>query len=355
MRFAVNLLLSLAMLALCLWLVWPNAHVQEQLRTTLRALEFRSFAPYVGGYVAILALSTWLRAYRWNNLLRPIGAALPLRRLMSVSAISFMAILALPARLGEFARPALLRKKGKVSATAVLGTVAVERIVDGLMVSLLVFFCCFSLRHNLTAPSWMMPTAYISLGVFTGALTFLVFALMWTDRTIRFCLTMSLLPRLAPKLAHKIDELLRKLISGFKALGDGRNLALFVLWSALYWASNGLGMWLLARGFALDLSVVGAFATMGLVAVGITLPNTPGLVGQFHVFTTMGLSLYLGKEVAQSTGLAYAITLHGIQVIWYLAAGTVAMAVTHVHWRDFVGQTVDDSSESPSTGEPVAP
>jgi hypothetical protein len=189
-----------------------------------------------------------------------------------------------------------------------------------------------------------MPTAYASLGIFFAAMTFLAFALAWPDATIKLCLTMSLLPKIAPRVAVKVEDLLRKLISGFRVLGDGRNLAMFVGWSALYWLSNGFGMWVLARGFGLHLSVVGALATMGLVAVGITLPNSPGLVGQFHYFTTLGLSLYVGKDVANSTGLAYAIVLHGIQVIWYLSTGTIAMLATRVHWRDFVGQHVVDEA-----------
>jgi hypothetical protein len=75
-------------------------------------------------------------------------------------------------------------------------------------------------------------------------------------------------------------------------------------------------------------------------------------VGQFHYFTTLGLSLYLGKTVAESTGLAYAITLHGIQVVWYLATGTISMLATRVHWRDFIGQRV---VEEPGPGPEAAP
>ena len=98
-----------------------------------------------------------------------------------------MAILALPARLGEFVRPGLLRRRG-VSASAALGTVAVERIVDGLLISLFVFCAFFSLRGP-DAPGWMMPTAYTALGVFAAALVFLVFAMWRPEKTVRFCLT----------------------------------------------------------------------------------------------------------------------------------------------------------------------
>ena len=146
MRLFINLALSLAMLGLCLWLVWPDAATRAQLDATLHSLTLAEFLPYLAGYIVLLALTHFFRAWRWNNLLEPIGVRLGAAKLMAISSVGFMAILALPARLGEFVRPALLRDKGRVSGSAVLGTVAVERIVDGLLISLMVFVFCFALR-----------------------------------------------------------------------------------------------------------------------------------------------------------------------------------------------------------------
>jgi glycosyltransferase 2 family protein len=333
-KLALNVVLSLVVLALCLFLVWPNAHVRAELAQSLRALELARFWPYLAGYVGLLAATHFFRAWRWNNLLRPMGMSLPARKLLAISSVGFMAILALPARLGELARPALLRQKGKVSASAVLGTVAVERIVDGLVVSLLVFGCCFALRGGAYERSWMMPTAWASLGVFVAAMTFLGFALRWPRATARIAVRLTLVELISPRLAAKLEDKLLHLIRGFLVLKDRRNLVCFCAWSLAYWGTNGLGMWVLARGMGLDLSVIGAFATMGIIAVGITLPNSPGLVGQFHYLTTLGLSLYMPKSVADSAGLAYAILLHGIQVVWYVGAGAVSMFTSHVSFAD---------------------
>ncbi len=342
MKLAINLALSLASLAFFAWLVWPNPHVRHELAATLAAIEFSAFWPYLFGYIGLLGVVHFFRAYRWNNLLAPIGGKLPFGKLMAVSSIGFMAILALPARLGELARPALIRDR-RVSGAAVLGTVAVERIVDGLIVSVLVFATCFALRGP-GAPGWMMPTAYTSLGVFVAAMTFLAFSFQWPEPTVRFCVTISGARLVSPKIAAAIERLLHKLISGLAVLKDGRNLALFLVWSAVYWVANGMGMWVLARGMGLDLSVVGAFATMGIVAVGITLPNTPGLVGQFQWFTSLGLSLYVGKEIADTQGLAYAILLHGIQVVWYVGIGALFMVAGHVRFTDLVKPPPGDSA-----------
>ena len=348
MKLAINLALSLSTLAVCLWLVWPSAAERTEMLAALRSMDIA----YALACVALLPIVHFCRAWRWNNLLAPIGAAQPAGRLLAISSVGFMAILALPARLGELVRPALIRKKGHISASAALGTVAVERIIDGLIVSVMVFVAFFSLRGP-TAPGWMMPTAYAALGVFGAALMFLIFAMRRPEATVRFALTVSLLPRISPRIAGVIEAKLLELIRGFAVLRDPANLARFLLWSAAYWIANGVATWLLARGMGVDLSMVGAFATMGLVAVGITLPNSPGLVGQFQWFTMLGVSLYLGHDAIDKSApmygqvLAYAIFIHGLQVVWYVGAGLIAVATPHVSFAElWAARKLDGAGEA---------
>ncbi len=339
MRLAINLLLSLGMLALCTWLVWPGSHERAQLALTLHQLSWAGLAPYLAVYVGLLVVVHLCRSLRWNHLLAPLGVRVPAGPLLAISSVGFMAILAMPARLGELVRPGLLRKGGYTTASAALGTVAVERIVDGLIISLLVFAAFFANRGP-GAPGWMMPTAYAALGVFSSCLVFLVFAMRRPEPTVRFCLSLTLLPRMAPRVATVIERKLLEMIRGFAVLKDLRRLTAFVVWSLVYWGANGLGVWVLARAFHLELSIVGAFATMGLLGVGISLPNSPGLVGQFQWFTLLGLSVYLGFDVSDkhapiyATALAFAITQHLLQVAWYVAMGALGLASPWVSFHD---------------------
>ncbi len=346
MKLAINLVISVGMLALFLWLMWPSHAAITNLKAVLHHLEMAKFLPYVAGFYALIAFVHLCRSWRWHYLLAPLGVRISFGRLLAVSSVGFMAILVLPARLGEFVRPALLRRKGEISASAALGTVAVERIIDGLVVSVLVFTCFMALRGP-GAPGWMMPTAYVALGVFAAALVFVVFAMNRPEATVKFSLRMTLLPRFAPRIAGIIETKLLEMIRGLAVLRDGRNLAWFMAWTLAYWAANGFATWLLARGFGLHLSMVGAFATMGLVAVGLTLPNSPGLVGQFQWFTMLGVSLYLGpaaanQDLAASSGqltlygtvLAYAIFIHLLQVVWYIGMGALALASRHVSFAE---------------------
>ena len=333
MKLAINIVLSLVVLVVCVWAVWPAD--PHRVVLAFERLEWSEFWPYLAGYIGLLAVTHFCRAWRWNYSLAPIGVKLPPARILAISTVGFMAIMALPARLGEFVRPALIRQKGKVSASAALGTIAVERIVNGLMVSVFVFGALFAQRGP-DAPSWMMPTAWAALGVFAVAMVFLVCALIWPGPAVRTAVAMTLTPWLAPTIAAKLKDKVESMIRGFLVLKDPKNLVVYLGWSVAYWLANGLSLWLLARGFGLDLPPVAAFATMGLVAVGITLPNSPGLTGQYQYFTSLGLGLYLGKSVVESSGLAFANALWGFQVLWYMGMGALALATRHVSVREVV-------------------
>jgi uncharacterized protein (TIRG00374 family) len=330
MKLVVNLLLSLVVLAACVWLVWPNAHDRVQLEATLRAIELKAFWPYLAGCVGLLGVTHFFRAQRWNDLLQPLGAAQPLGRLLAVSTVGFMAILALPARLGEFARPLLLRRHSGTRFSVLLGTVVVERVIDLMMVAVLVAVCFFAL-HGPASPPWMLPTAWASVAILVIGSVVLWFGSRAPESTAR------ILSRPLPaRLRGRGSDFVLNVFRGFQVLRHGGHTASFITKTVIYWVANGLSMWLLARGMGLHLSVIGAFATMGLVAVGIMLPNAPGLVGQFHWFTKLGLSLYLGQEVVEAQGLAYALVLHGIQVTWYVGLGILVMLATRVHLADLV-------------------
>jgi hypothetical protein len=320
-KLAGKLLASLLVTAVCVAYALHGVD-RHQVATELRALPVSGVALYL----VTLALTHFFRSARWEYLLRPAGASVPLRRLLPISSVGFMAILALPMRLGELVRPYYIAREGHVRMSAALGTVAVERIVDGLMISLL-FFGSYLVSSAHVFSRELRVGAWLSLGGFVGLTTFLALALVRTEATIRVFLRLSLLRRLAPARADAVADRIRSMISGFRVLADARNLGLFLAQTTAYWTCNGLGMWLLARSMSLPISIGAAFATMAFTGVVLTLPNAPGLVGQFHAGIKMALGAYLPAAVVNSKGIAYAVVLHGLQTVWYVAAGLIGLMI----------------------------
>ena len=114
MKLAINIVISLVMLGLFLFLMWPAAAAIDNLEAVLRPLDLATFLPYVLGFYALIAFVHLCRSWRWHYLLAPLGVRISFGRLLAVSSVGFMAILVLPARLGEFVRPALIRRKGEI-------------------------------------------------------------------------------------------------------------------------------------------------------------------------------------------------------------------------------------------------
>jgi hypothetical protein len=291
-------------------------------------------AAAVASYVVTLAVTHFFRAWRWEFLLRSIGVSVPLRRLLPISSVGFMTILALPVRLGEFVRPYYVVRGGQSRMSALLGTVAVERTVDGLFIS-----CVFFATYLASDPSAYSPllraSAWLSLGGFLTLTVFLASALRFPEATIRVVMAVTLLDRLAPGLAARVADKARALIHGFRALRDPRNLAPFLLQTVLYWGSNGFGVWLLARQMNLDISLLAGYAVMAFTGVVISLPNSPGLLGQFHFGVLETLGAYLPAAVVASRGGAYAIALHGIQFVWYIGVGLLCLFLIDSRIRSF--------------------
>jgi uncharacterized membrane protein YbhN (UPF0104 family) len=196
------------------------------------------------------------------------------------------------------------------------------------MISIL-FFVSYLVSAHEGFPRELRVGAWISLFGFVGLTTFLAFALARTERTIAFLLRASMLERYAPARAEQLAHKVRGLISGFRVLADRRNFGVFLAHSFVYWASNGFGMWLLARHMGLPISLGAAFTTMAVTGIVLTLPNSPGLVGQFELAITVSLGAYLPAAVVKSQGLAYAIVLHGLQTVWYVGLGLLALPVLH--------------------------
>jgi uncharacterized protein (TIRG00374 family) len=349
-KMAIKVGLSLVVGGVCVFLAvrGMNGHA------VLEAL--RRLSPQaIGLYVLTLAVTHLFRSWRWEFLLRPIGVSLPFKRIVLISSVGFMAILALPVRLGEFVRPYFVtrervtRERG-VSMSAALGTVAVERIVDGLLISIL-FFGSYLVSAGESFPRELRVAAWLSLVGFVTLTTFLALARVWTDQMIAFALRVTLLQTFAPARAKSLGEKLRSLISGFSVLTDHRNFGIFLAQSLVYWSVNGLGMWMLARQMGLPISLGAAFTTMAVTGIVLTLPNSPGLVGQFEFAIKLGLSAYLPAAVVNSNGIAYGIVLHGVQTLWYVGAGLLALpALSAAGQHTSLAEAVRESNRAGAEG-----
>ena len=124
---------------------------------------------------------------------------------------------------------------------------------------------------------------------------------------------------LARFLATKVSDV----ADGLKTLADPRLAFGFVLETTLYWASNAVGMWILAQGCGLELSLGQAVGVMGILAIGILLPAGPGLFGSFQLAVSLALQLFFANEIVTGVGAVYVFLLFTIQAVGIVLAGVM--------------------------------
>lgn len=306
---------------------------------------------WVAPFLLILGLIHVLRVVRWRPLLDPI-ARLDFATHNRVGAVGFMAMFLFPLRIGELVRPYMVKKATTgVRMTEVLATVVVERIVDGLVVSLMLFAAMTFLPRDGDSRE-LEVGAYAALAVFTGAALLLAGARWQHERTRKLVAKTAGL--VSKRLANAIDGLLDAFLSGLRRLPNARAFAGFIGITVLYWALNGLGVWCMIQAFHLPIDMVGAFAMMACVVVGMMIPNSPGNVGSFWYFLLLPVALY-GVSSASPQSIAFGLAVWLCQLVQQSAFGLYFVARGKVSWKGVVQATYEDETTLTATPETATP
>ena len=125
---------GVAISAVFLWFSLRGLHLQAVWHY-IQVANFWWILPAVAVYFA----AVWARTWRWHYLLRPLKSV-PLGRLFPVVCIGYFGNNVYPARAGEVIRSFVLRRNEGISVSASLATIVVERVFDGLVMLLFVFF-----------------------------------------------------------------------------------------------------------------------------------------------------------------------------------------------------------------------
>ena len=283
----------------------------------------------VPAYTVSLAITHFLRAARWRFLIEPIKK-IPLKEVVVMNWIGFFAIFALPLRLGEFARPILTKMRHGIQISAGLGTVAAERVIDGLVTSLCVAWALLALPRRETHDriAEMLPAyGYAALALFSAAFVVLIVFLWQRDFAVR--MTERVGGWISPKLAAFVSDKISGVADGLLSIGNPRLAAGFILETLAYWASNAAGMWLLAVGCGLPMDFEHAVAVMGILAIGILLPTGPGLFGAFQLAIAVALKLYFPEELVATAGSVYIFLMYAVQAVFITLTGVIPLYTTH--------------------------
>ncbi len=342
-KLITSLILGALLSGVTLYLAFRNVPVVELLKY-LRTINYW----WIGPTVLLVLASFALRVVRWQIILRQAGVVTYWQAFHPLM-IGFMMNCVLPGRIGELARPVILKKNENIPIATGLGTVAAERVFDFItLIGLLVLISgtitgkpdltveCFGVRltsQRLTAAAWMMISSSIALLLFISLIAF-----PGSRRLIKEIIRSLTKPissghHSAGRLIRRMTDFFLNLIDNF-AVGfmmvqnPGRLLSCVGL-TILIWGLAALIYPVFALGCpGISLGMTGWITVMVVICFFIALPSVPGFWGLWEAAGVFALALF---GVAEKDALGFTIVNHAAQIFPVIAVGLASAWLTSVN------------------------
>jgi len=312
-RFWMGLAISFAFLALFLY----NENfgdIRDAFADANYLIAFASLPVYF--------LGIWVRTIRWQYLLRPV-ARTKTHRLYPVVIIGLMANNLLPARIGELVRAYVLGERERVSKAASLGTIAVDRLFDGLtLIPMLVLIAPFVGGEERFEIGWLnlqvgfeglAVVMAVLFGIALAVLFVLAFSDAWRARID------ALVHRLTPaRLRPSVEGMAHSFFQGLESLRSPVDLGLAWLMSAVSWLLEGTMYYMIGLAFHVDAGFHVYLLITAASNLAIAVLASQGGIGPFELVAKQTL---IAAGVGSSTAAAYAIGLHALVLLPVIALG----------------------------------
>jgi uncharacterized protein (TIRG00374 family) len=213
-----------------------------------------------------------------------------------------------------------------VRKSAALGTIAVERIFDGL--TMLVFMLVASLSIALTSDLRALAlVATVLFGVLTAVLFAVVLVPGLRDRVVN--VSVALLPG---RVSHRVEDMAHAFFDGLGILRRRQDLISVALTSLLAWLLEASMYLLIAEGFGLDISPMAILMVTAVANLATLIPSSPGYVGPFEAGVVLVLNGALG--ISREVALSYAIVVHAVLYFPVTLLGLIFWWRESFSWRE---------------------
>lgn len=300
-------LFVLALLLLALLGIWWQG---PEWNDVYHAFDFVRWRWIVAG-LALNLLSVLSRAISWHLTIRQ---ALPdphprFTHVFSAFGIGLLGNAILPARAGELARVAVLRRHlphGPGTSATLLGTVFAHRLFDLFPVALLIAYVLTTAK----VPHWAV-TSFLVVGFVGGAL---------------FTLAVVSARRGSSSL-HDGSGTARRLLGmarqGLAVMRAPLAAAAAIFFQTVGWALQLLAVWVVTEAFDMNVPLSAAALVLLLMNVATIFPLWPGNVGLLQAAVALPLRQY---GVAYPTGFAYGLVLQAIEMSVGVGVGLLMLA-----------------------------
>jgi len=274
-------------------------------------------------WVAVAALADILvyliQGYRWALILRPVGTANTWSAVRAIY-VGLFSNEVLPLRAGELIRCFLMARWSEIPTSVTLASALIERIFDGIILIVGLFFSLNYLRHLPLSPHRARAITILSDGsIFLTALVLvcgvlLAVAMFWRQQALDVLLN------------ARMFSWVHVFIEDLHLIGHSRYLYFSLIASVPYLLLQVAPIYAVMQAYRLgEASWTQAAVLMVLLRFGSVVPQAPGNVGLFQVLSTLALTMF-GYQ--QDLARRFALILWSVVTLPLLIVGFVALVAT---------------------------
>ncbi len=303
--------ISLAALGILIWLV--------DARQVLAALQGIKLSIVIPGLV-LLVISLLTRAAAWRVILKEKISVW--KSFLIVNSGYFVNTI-FPFRIGEITRAFLLKPSGFAFWEA-MPTILLERLFD-FCFGLSLFFIGLPFAVGF---SQGITYAYLIAGGIPAVILALYLLVRNQQKLINWISSTTLIKS---KTKEGLLEVIEHLLSSLGILADPFRLVKVFAWMLASWSIAFFYQYLLLRAFVPDGQLIWAAFTLGALALGVSIPSSPGNIGLYEASITLALSAF---GVDQSVAFAYALTSHVLSLLVTTLLGSFGLVREGLALRD---------------------
>ena len=235
----------------------------------------------------LFMISNVLRAFRWNQLLEPLGYTPRIMNSLGCIMLAYLSNLALP-RIGEVVRAGSLSRYENIPVSKVFGTVVVDRILDVIsllaVIGLALLFS-YTTFQDYFAEHFKMPPESMFL-ILGGAALLGIVTLLIINRLLKS-------ENISNPILLNIAGLWKGFKDGIISIKKVKNIPFLIFNSVGIWFMYYLMTYLCFFSFVPteDLNMVAALVVFVFGSLGMVLPS-PGGIGSYQWLVSQALIIY---------------------------------------------------------------
>ena len=258
-------------------------------------------------FIPLYILSLYIRGFRWKCLLCNDNN-FRVKDAFFIFTTGNALNSYLPARAGDFWRAFHVGKLINESKMKILGSIILERIIDGISVLLILLFAVLMYCKQ----PWILNLTYLAAVLFLGSLLTIYFILKFNKSELIFkkLSSIAFLARFET-FFDKVSGIFNRFLQGFQALNSPKDFFLAFIASCVAWAIECVLTYILILGFGHHYGVSIAMFVISFLALSTIIPSSSIFVGPYQYAYILALGIY---HIDKSNGLGIAF-VHQISIM----------------------------------------